>query len=183
MTNRIHVASKPAEHQLVRIIATSLALSALYASSMEICYAQAGSHAQSEKQPEIGKSPRRDFHPKVKGLQQSDEIPSNFPVPAYPSNVTSKHFTSTTTGHPAAAATMVTTDPAATALAWYQALCIKENWAVKVPKGKARSRMEEEGRLFRLLASKDNQRMVISCAKAAKGTSTHINISWTTRKK
>ncbi len=183
MINGLQMARKPAEHQLVRIIAASMALLALSGSSCEFCYAQADSQAQSEKQPESGKSPRRDFHPKVNGLRQSDEIPSNFPVPAYPSNVTSKHFASTTKGHPAASATMVTTDPAATAFAWYQALCLKEKWTVKVPKGKARNKMEEEGRLFRLLASKDNQRMVISCAKAAKGTSTHINISWTTRKK
>jgi hypothetical protein len=183
MTNRLFRATQPAAEPRFTQAASSLLLLILLASSGQLSLADEESSSQAGKKLPTERSPRRDFHPKIDGLQQSDEIPSNFPVPVYPGNVTSKHFVATTKGHPAAAATIITKDAADTAFAWYQTYCIKQKWAVKVPKGKARNKMEEEGRLYRLMATKGNERMIISCAKDTKGAATLINVSWTTKSK
>jgi hypothetical protein len=57
---------------------------------------------------------------KVKGIHQSIEIPSNFPVPTYPNNVSSTNFVNSTVGTPVASVSIITSDSPKMTYDWYQ---------------------------------------------------------------
>jgi hypothetical protein len=105
-------------------------------------------------------------------------IPLNFPIPVYPSNVLTSNFIHTTHGPARAKATIVTTDPPNTAINWYQATCIKDNWVVRLPNAKAQSKLQKNGPDYMLNARKGQQEVVIECIKTKNEQETLISINW-----
>lgn len=116
---------------------------------------------------------------KIPGLKMSSKIPSNFPVPSYPSNVTETAFMHSTAGAPTASATVKTKDPPAAVFDWYKATCKSKGWQVRVPSSEAKQ-AAGKAQLHSMSCSKDRHQVYIHCTGLPEG-GTMINMSWSYR--
>jgi len=114
----------------------------------------------------------------AKGLRLSPEIPTNFPVPVYPSNVITKNFTTTTRAPIVATALMVTKDQPKTAYQWYLSYCTRDSWTIRTHKPNVMSKMEKDGNMYMFNAEKSDKQLNFYCMRTPKGTGTTINISF-----
>jgi hypothetical protein len=114
----------------------------------------------------------------IPGLHYADDIPTNFPIPTYPSNVTSKHFLNTTTGSPSASANITTKDQVAVVYDWYKDACKREGWTYKTPSPNASTKLSKTGPLYMIDAKKERNQVYISCHPNKKAGGTTVTISW-----
>lgn len=111
-------------------------------------------------------------------LHLAKEIPTNFPVPTYPSNVLKTNFSNSIKGAPTAAATILTKDSPETAFEWYRSFFSKNNWSLKTPTTKALSNYGQPGQFYFLTAEKDRNQLYVFCTPDPSNDGTLINISW-----
>jgi len=109
----------------------------------------------------------------------SETWPTNFPVPAYTSNVVSKSFSHSTKGKPSAGATLVTSDQPRTVFDFYNAACKRANWKVRVPSAKALAEFAKSGEMYMLTAEQGKQSIYLTCRKHRESNGTLVSISWT----
>lgn len=114
---------------------------------------------------------------KIPGLKMSSKIPSNFPVPSYPSNVTETAFMHSTAGAPSASATIKTKDSPTVVFDWYKTACKSKGWQVGVPSSEAK---QAAGQLRSMSCIKDRHQVYIHCTGLPEG-GTMVNISWSYR--
>jgi hypothetical protein len=119
----------------------------------------------------------------VKGVHESIEIPSNFPVPTYPNHVSSTNFVTNKVGAPVASVFIITSDGPKTTYDWYQKRCSESGWSVSSPPDSAKVGAEKNGSLFRMSAFKDGQQLVFSFMKMKKSPKTVITINWILKSK
>jgi hypothetical protein len=120
---------------------------------------------------------------KVKGVRESIEIPSNFPVSTYPNNVTSTNFVNSTVGTPVASVVIITRDGPKIPYDWYQKRCSDSGWAITTPPESAKTALEMNGSLYRMSALKDGQQLIFSFMKMKKSPRTIISINWILKSK
>ncbi|MCA9803636.1 MAG: hypothetical protein KC777_16805 [Cyanobacteria bacterium HKST-UBA02] len=111
---------------------------------------------------------------RMPGVKMSDKIPTNFPIPTYPRNVTSTAFMHSTQGSSSATATICTTDPPAGVFDWYQAACKSRGWNVMVPSSKAKA----EQSVYILNATKAKHQVYLTCQKNPSGNGAMVSITW-----
>ncbi|HEY9784466.1 MAG TPA: hypothetical protein V6D17_03620 [Candidatus Obscuribacterales bacterium] len=116
---------------------------------------------------------------RAQNLHFSNEIPVNFPVPPYTSNIVKTAFFNSTKGKPAAALTIITKDSPDIVFQWYQGTLKKGDWRVQIPTDKAMSMLGKQGQLYMIDAQKDKHQLNIFLVKDTKAPGTTINISWT----
>jgi len=114
---------------------------------------------------------------KMPGVKMSDKIPTNFPIPTYPRNVTSTAFMHTTQGSSAATATICTTDPPAGVFDWYQSACKSRGWNVMVPSNKVKAGSDQS--YYILNATKAKQQAYLTCQNNPSGKGSMVTITWT----
>jgi hypothetical protein len=131
---------------------------------------------------QISQKKREELLGKIPGIQFSNSIPVNFPIPPYTSNVIRKNFSNSTKGIPTAAVNIVTSDPARNVYQWYQDVCSKGNWSVKIPSAQGQNQIGKANKLYMLQADKGDQHMSIFCVAQAKSADTIISISWEKKK-
>jgi hypothetical protein len=120
----------------------------------------------------------QDLLNKIPGMHFAKGIPTNFPVPTYPNNVTRTGFINSTKGPPSAGATIITKDSPQTVFNWYQNACKQGNWLVKIPSPQAMNAISKKQRVYMVNAEKDNQQVQIFCIENKKDSGTKISISW-----
>lgn len=145
--------------------------------------AQAQSSQTASRQNQSTKKPKERLKNlseiKVPGLKFSEKIPSNFPIPEYPRNVLKKSFIHSTKGSPTATANIITKDSSQVVFRWYQAVCKRGGWKIRVPKEQTLS-SGKNSKMYMLDAVKGHNSVSITCYKCMdpsfKGTS--VNIAW-----
>jgi hypothetical protein len=131
----------------------------------------------------IGAQPRgarRKFTSKtvlIPGLHLSKEIPVNFPVPTYPTNVSKKDFVNSTQGSPTAGMSLVTADDIATVFNWYFSYFTREKWAVKTPSAAAMEKLHPKTKLYFLEATREKNQVNLVCTPNPTG-GTLITVNW-----
>lgn len=147
----------------------------------------AGASATAPLAP-IGAQPRgvrRKFTSKtvlIPGLHLSKEIPVNFPVPTYPTNVSKKDFVNSTQGSPTAGMSLVTADDIATVFNWYFSYFTREKWAVKTPSAAAMEKLHPKTKLYFLEASREKNLVNLVCTPNPTG-GTLITVNWSALQK
>lgn len=114
----------------------------------------------------------------IPGVRFAKELPLNFPIPPYKSNVEKTSFSHSTKGSPTAAATIITKDSAKTVFEWYQDRCKEAGWRVKIPTSQAMSKIGKEGQMYMIDARKENQQLYVFCISNSGKAGTTISISW-----
>lgn len=113
----------------------------------------------------------------IPGMHLSKEIPINFPVPTYPTNVSKKDFVNSTKGSPTAGMSLVTADDIATVFNWYFSYFTREKWAVKTPSAAAMEKLHPKTKLYFLEATRERNQINLVCTPYPKG-GTLISVSW-----
>jgi len=114
-------------------------------------------------------------------ISSSSTWPSNFPVPAYTSNVVYSSFQNSTQGQPTAAAMLITRDQPRTVFDFYQAACARAGWKVRVPDPKMLEKMGPMGDIFILTADQGKQTLNLTCTRDRKTNGTVVGINWQIR--
>lgn len=117
------------------------------------------------------------------GIQQTNQIPVNFPVPAYSSNVVSSNFISTTKGRPSASATIITRDPPTNVYNFYLDACNKASYKVIGHRPKASKKPSAADKYYSLTGKKGKQELVILCLQQPKFQGTMISMTWSLHRK
>jgi hypothetical protein len=168
-------------HNLNRLVSRSLAAALVSGSALAVTATMSRVEAQSNTsgnaaprtQPKKFVSP-----PNIKGLHFSQDIPINFPVPQYTSNVLKKAFLNTTKGTPRASVTIQTKDRCATVAQWYTDFFKKDKWTLKVPTPQAQAKLSTNGELYMMQASKDKNSVQVVCTPKKDKTATNVFINW-----
>ena len=114
------------------------------------------------------------------GVHVSNQIPVNFPVPPYPSNVTKTVFTNSLKPPQAATALLLTNDPTEKVFQYYWAAAIKAGFKAYVKKPKpARTKKRKADRLYAVKAVKNRQELKIFCLPDDKTRGTKVTMLWT----
>lgn len=113
----------------------------------------------------------------IPGMHLSKEIPVNFPVPTYPTNVTKKDFVNSTKGSPTAGMSLVTADEIATVFNWYFLYFTREKWAVKTPSAAAMEKLHPTTKLYFLEATREKNLVNLVCTPNPTG-GTLITVNW-----
>ncbi len=162
----------------IKLRSSVLIALSLFTVCADRCLAEAAKEPSPERQKINEANVLKRDNLKVKGVHHTVQIPVNFPLPIYSTNVLSTNFSNSIKGTPVAAATIVTKDSAKIAFDWYKAQCSASGWQVRTPKQSAMSESEKKGQLFILNALKGEQQSTVMCAQSNKHPNTVINISW-----
>lgn len=111
-------------------------------------------------------------------LSISESWPTNFPLPAYTSNLVTKSFSHSTKGKPSAGATLITKDQPKQVFDFYNSACRRANWKVKTPSAKALTELSTTGEMYILNADNGKQSIYLTCRKHKESGGTLVSISW-----
>lgn len=142
-------------------------------------HAQAQNNAPktSAKDVEAAKQ-RLDSIMASENVHMSTQVPSNFPVPTYKSNVTVTTFMNSTKGPPVANLSIITKDSPDTVFQWYQQALKAGGWSLRIPSAKLMAKISSRAQLLMLDASKEQQGVKLTCIldKATNGTT--VTVGW-----
>ena len=114
---------------------------------------------------------------RIPGIKFKKAMPDNFPVPKYPSNVTSTNFNYSTKGLPAATANLLTSDSKQKVFDWYQQTLRAGGWDVKVPTDDTLGPSHD--RISMLKGTRSKEEVTITCLTLKQKPGTSICIGWT----
>jgi len=137
--------------------------------------------AQLTKLPDRTPAQPKSAHYNKDSFKKLDQVPSNFPVPIYSSNVTSTNCQEATslTGIHSIAALIQTKDPPLTAFEWYKAEVPSMGFDdLKVPQPTGAPAGFE---VYVIKARKAGQILSITCSRLPKFPQTIINITVTAK--
>jgi len=113
-------------------------------------------------------------------MHYSEQIPVNFPIPTYTSNVTRKRFLNSVKGTPSASAMIDTKDRIEMVYDWYKDVCKRDNWIFRTPTPQAATKLSKSGQpVYMIDAKKDKQHVLIFCNPDKKTGGTSVHMSWT----
>ena len=115
----------------------------------------------------------------IPGVKFKKNLPENFPVPKYSSNVTMTNFIYSTKGLPAASATIITSDTAQKVFDWYQDACKGAGWQITVPTDDTLAKTSKRGKIYMLRGTRPKEQVSLFCMDLKKKPGTTISISWT----
>jgi hypothetical protein len=133
---------------------------------------------QSPAVPAVKHTPQ-EILDQIPGVKFKKNLPDNFPVPKYSANVTKTNFIYSTTGLPAASATIITSDPAQKVFDWYQDACKGAGWQITVPTDDALGKTAKRGKIYMLRGTRPKEQVSLFCMDLKKKPGTTISISWT----
>ncbi|MBP6745505.1 hypothetical protein KA344_09720 [bacterium] len=108
----------------------------------------------------------------------SSQIPINFPVPPYTSNVVSTSFINSTKGSPTATVGITTKDPLDTVFQWYQTKLRGAGWTLNVAAPKLIVKLGKQGQFLMLDGEKEKQGIKVFCMLDPISKGTKVNITW-----
>jgi hypothetical protein len=108
----------------------------------------------------------------------SQQWPSNFPVPVYPSNVINKNFSSSTKGQPMAGASLTTKDQPRQVFEFYQSAFSRAGWKLQAPSAKARNELKLDDNTYFLNGTLGKQSISLRSLKDPQSGGTMLSISW-----
>ncbi|MBA4074064.1 MAG: hypothetical protein C0508_03420 [Cyanobacteria bacterium PR.023] len=108
----------------------------------------------------------------------SPQIPRNFPVPPYTSNIVSTSFINSTKGSPTATVGISTKDSPESVFQWYQTQLRASGWTLTVASPKLTAKLGKEGQFFMLDGAKEKQGIKLFCMLDQVSKGTKINITW-----
>jgi hypothetical protein len=119
----------------------------------------------------------------IPGMHVADDIPRNFPMPNYTSNVVRKTFVTKTKAPISATAQIVTKDQPDVAYEWYKSVCQSGGWTFKSPNPKSTAKFNKGTPFYMLEAKKDRDQVYILCLPDTKSKGTAVSINWSRIKK
>ena len=168
--------------KLVKIMRRLLHCSVLTAITMGLVSSGASADPQTNKgNRNISRTRALEIaRTQIPGSQHSTTIPSNFPVPVYKNNLVKTNFIHSTQGSPSASANLITKDDPAKVFKWYESVCRRDKWVMKVPTENLRSTMSAGQQFYMLDGTKGPSRIMLYCYKNPdpKMPGTMVNISW-----
>jgi hypothetical protein len=120
-----------------------------------------------------------DILDQIPAVKFKKNLPDNFPVPKYPSNVTKTNFIYSTKGLPAASATISTSDTPQKVFDWYQDACKSAGWQITVPTDDTLAKTSKRGKIYMLRGTRPKEQVSLFCMDSKKKPGTIISISWT----
>ncbi len=108
----------------------------------------------------------------------SSQIPINFPVPPYTSNVVSTSFINSTKGSPTATVGITTKDSLDSVFQWYQAKLRGAGWTLNIASPKLIDKLGKQGQFLMLDGEKEKQGIKVFCMLDPVSKGTKINITW-----
>lgn len=127
--------------------------------------------------PAVKRTPQ-EILDQIPGVKFKKNLPDNFPVPKYTSNVTLTNFVYSTKGLPAATATIITSDNVQKVFDWYQGACKGAGWQIKVPTDDALAQTAKRGKIYMITGTRPKEQFSIFCSALKKKPGTTISISW-----
>lgn len=170
---RISIIVQPLSIQSKKMVSAALALSILYSVEMPPCTAQ---NQSIQTSADAKRFLQTIFSRNNPNARFSDQIPSNFPVPNYPS-VTSTNFCHSTKGIPTASASLFTQDAPAKVFDWYQSTLRNGGWTTKIPSAKAMNGVVGK-EFFIIHGDKDKNQIYVNLSPNKQTGGTIININW-----
>jgi hypothetical protein len=165
--------------KLETIILTSISLLALQCT---MCSEPVAAQSKQRPQPMTPEQKQQELHDmlsRIPNVHLATQIPVNFPIPMYSSNVMTTNFSNSTKGRPTAAAMIITRDQPKDVFQWYVDNCTKSYWSVKIPTPQAMSAItQKQPQFYMFNAKKDNQQIALFCSANKKTTGTLVSISW-----
>lgn len=113
-----------------------------------------------------------------KGMNYSHEIPTNFPVAVYRSNVIGSTFVNSTSGAASAVLAIATKDPVDTVYQFYTSALRSGGWQVQIPTADAQAKLSVVAKTYMLRGTKDIQVVTVTIRENKKVTGTNISINW-----
>lgn len=114
----------------------------------------------------------------VPGMKLLTTIPTNFPVPVYPSNVTRKAFAHSTKGQPTATASIQTGDAPDVVYRWYLDQAKKAGLSTKVPSEKMRALLPKNPDMYFFTAENSKQMLNFTVSKSHTEPGSDVSIQW-----
>lgn len=114
----------------------------------------------------------------VPGMKLLTTIPTNFPVPLYPSNVTRKAFAHSTKGQPTATASLQTADAPDVVYRWYLDQAKKAGLSTKVPSDKMRALLPKNPDMYFFTAENSKQMLNFTVSKSHSESGSDVSIQW-----
>lgn len=108
----------------------------------------------------------------------TSQIPINFPVPPYTSNVVSTSFINSTKGSPTATVGITTKDPLDTVFQWYQTQLRGAGWTLNIAAPKLIVKLGKQGQFLMLDGEKEKQGIKVFCMLDPVSKGTRVNITW-----
>jgi len=140
--------------------------------------------AQQGARPSGQAKEKKPFVFNIPSMHYAEQIPANFPIPAYTSNVTRKRFLNTIKGPPSASAMIDTKDRVEMVYDWYKDACKRDNWIYRTPTPQAATKMSKSGKpIYMIEATKDKQHVLIFCNPDPKTGGTSVHMNWTKERK
>ncbi len=127
--------------------------------------------------------PKQPYAFNVPGMIYAEQIPTNFAIPAYTSNVVRKRFIATSKGPPSATVLIITKDPIAQVFDWYKNTCKQANWAFKTPNTEGAAKLSKSGTLYMIDGNKERDHVYVFCNPDKKTAGTAVTINWSRDKK
>jgi hypothetical protein len=136
-------------------------------------------NTQSPSRAAAVKQTPQEILDQIPGVKFKKNLPDNFPVPKYPSNVTQTNFVYSTKGVPCASATMITSDSVEKVFDWYQSACKSAGWQIKVPANDALAKTAKRPQIFMIQGTRPKEQLSMFCTALKKKPGTTISINWT----
>ena len=128
--------------------------------------------------------PKKAYVFNVPNMRYVEDLPTNFPIPPYTSNIVKKRFVSTAkgSGRPSASENIVTRDKVDVVYNWYKDFCKSDGWTYKTPRPEQSSKISKNGPIYMIDASKGNQHVGIFCVTHPKDQTTMVSLTWSKSK-
>jgi hypothetical protein len=131
-----------------------------------------------------GSKPKKPYVFNVPNMRYVEDLPTNFPIPPYTSNIVKKRFVSTAkgSGKSSASENLVTRDKVDVVYNWYKDFCKNDGWTYKTPRPEQSSKTSKNGPIYMIDASKGNQHVGIFCVTHPKDQTTMVSLTWSKSK-
>jgi len=117
------------------------------------------------------------------GMHYSRQVPANFPLPVYKSNVVTTSFINPTNGALTANANIVTKDPPQTVFDWYRNECTRAGWIIAIPSDKIMQFAKTKKKVYIMNVAKEGQGGRIICYSSPDKVGTSVNVQWISKHK
>ena len=127
-----------------------------------------------------GSKPKKPYVFNIPNMLYVEDLPTNFPIPPYTSNIIKKCFVSTAKGAAQQSATenITTRDKAENVYNWYKNICQNDGWAFKTLRPERSGKYSKNGPIYIIEGSKGRQNISIFCLNHPKDQTTLVSINW-----
>lgn len=157
-----------------------IALGAMIANCSTAAFAQAPPEVL-EKARRLGISRDMKVPPEwfsAAGIHYSNQVPVNFPISAYTSNVTRTSFMNAVKGPASGTQSISTKDSPATVYQFYLSALRSGNWAVQAPSAEALAKMGPPGSIYMLQGTRKGEYVTINILAVPGQPGSNFTVTW-----